>query len=652
MEDEQKDTLKKKIQILFQLGKWPDVVKLCASYGEKYGKDMDIDMIRFKSERHLGMATSSVAGPPAGASGPDAEGKPLLLSAEDQVAGGPAAQPDSGKGAAEFRDVSRAGSRVAEEEPEEPFGGEPYAEEELVITDPFAEDGPGLSLASDEPPIDLRFVDEGSPAERVTIPALEMEMPSEPDPAPEPEVAFANIGPLTLDAEPDLMPGKSPEIPVAAQEQEGTEEAPFPSRAPVAPSEEESPPSFAPAEERPPFEEPFRSMAGGAERVDQVEEMRPGSTPGPVFADEPLRPRIPFQEPEVKRSRGRGIAIRPRTAILVAVPLLAALVAWLLLSGKLSLPWSGGAQAVVPSPAEPPLVRPPRPVKKVVPPAVMEKENQKEKEFTEKLRLAEDLFRKGENLKAWSALLEAKKIKVTEPLSRLEQQLSEKIRAESEKEKQQAQLEANQWQAEGDAFARAEKENTIDSWKEFVQRFPNSERISRVHRKIAALEKMASENARQQLLSRMRQARKVKLRTTAVNLSQAEVAALLRPGARPPAQIEAHEHGGSKVMLDLATGLMWTLWNKPMAYEKARWWANRVTAGYSGWRLPTAEEALSLLQMDRSLYAGLPDFVVWTGDGVSDQARTAWALRVPDGPFVAVAHSQIGYVWAVRQAVK
>ena len=64
MEDEHQTTLKKKIQILFQLGKWPDVVKLCESYGEKYGKDMEIDMIRFKSERHLGISAPTLKSRP------------------------------------------------------------------------------------------------------------------------------------------------------------------------------------------------------------------------------------------------------------------------------------------------------------------------------------------------------------------------------------------------------------------------------------------------------------------------------------------------------------------------------------------------------------------------------------------------------------
>ena len=55
MEDEYQSTLKGKIKILYQLEKWQDVVKLCESYNEKYGKDVEIDMMRFKSERHMGM---------------------------------------------------------------------------------------------------------------------------------------------------------------------------------------------------------------------------------------------------------------------------------------------------------------------------------------------------------------------------------------------------------------------------------------------------------------------------------------------------------------------------------------------------------------------------------------------------------------------
>ena len=51
MEDDYQITLKGKIKILFQLEKWPDVIKLAEQYNEKYGKDVEVDMMRFKSER-------------------------------------------------------------------------------------------------------------------------------------------------------------------------------------------------------------------------------------------------------------------------------------------------------------------------------------------------------------------------------------------------------------------------------------------------------------------------------------------------------------------------------------------------------------------------------------------------------------------------
>ncbi len=95
---------------------------------------------------------------------------------------------------------------------------------------------------------------------------------------------------------------------------------------------------------------------------------------------------------------------------------------------------------------------------------------------------------------------------------------------------------------------------------------------------------------------------------------------------------------------------MWSLYNRPMAFDKARWWANRVTAGYGGWRLPTAEEALALLQADRGQYAGMAGFAVWTGDTVSDQPRAVWVLKLPEGQFVPGPEDEVHYVWAVRKA--
>jgi hypothetical protein len=56
--------------------------------------------------------------------------------------------------------------------------------------------------------------------------------------------------------------------------------------------------------------------------------------------------------------------------------------------------------------------------------------------------------------------------------------------------------------------------------------------------------------------------------------------------------------------------------------------------------------------MDKALYANLADFAVWTGDGVSDQVRSVWVLKLPLGQFIAQDYERVCYVWAVRRAAK
>ena len=217
---------------------------------------------------------------------------------------------------------------------------------------------------------------------------------------------------------------------------------------------------------------------------------------------------------------------------------------------------------------------------------------------------------------------------------------------------QESQAEQSQWQLESQAFAKAEAENTMEGWQNFLKNYPGGEFAFKAEKKIDVFKKKAQENLDQQFLLKIRQLQKIKLRSTYLSLGQADISALLRQSANTSTQFEAHEHAGAKVMLDFSSGLMWTLWDKPMAFDKAKWWSNRVTAGYGGWRLPSTEEAMSLLKMDRAHYAGLAGFAVWTGDTVSDQARSVWVLKLPEGQFAAASTSQIFYVWAVRKAGK
>jgi hypothetical protein len=631
MEDEHQSTLKKKIQILFQLGKWPDVVKLCDSYLEKYGKDSELDVIRYKSERHMGGAASPPKAPEgAPPASPQKEEPPLLLS--DSVA--PLEIDAPSETGPLSLDVESPASRVnagafePEFDSKDMFGSDDNDENELIITDPFELDEPGLSMAPEQPPVSLS---EESAADAVEIPniaALEMDGPADAPPASpgeEGEIDFKDLGSLTLDADPELSATTAPEKPTV----------------PLAVAVEAKAP-----------EEPFQSGAGGVDVVEEPEPERPAAFSKPEETEESPRPRSPYQAINVERAMPRKRSFNAKLALLIILPIVAAVSLWLALTGRLNFSGTEKPTAAPEPVVQTPAPRRPRPKIKAEPAATVPQVDAQDQAFNEKFAQAEALYKKGDLLKAWGVLLEAKKIKSTDSLRLLEESLAKQIRAAEEKAKQQTQVEESQWQLETRAFERATAENTLSGWQAFMKAFPNGEYSYRAQRNVALLEKKAKELADQQLLQKIQQAQKIRPRAAYLGLSQADITAMLGRSGRPPTQFEPFEHGGMNILLDYASGLMWTLWKKPMAYDKAKWWANRVTAGYGGWRLPTAEEVLALLQVDRSQYSELADFAVWTGDTVSDQSRSAWMLKIPEGRFSAANYSESGYVWAVRRAGK
>ena len=628
MEDEHQSTLKKKIQILFQLGKWPDVVKLCMSYTEKYGKEAEIDMIRFKSERHMGISAPAAEPPAADVpTAPLEEEQPLLLSSAEQSVEVPS-EPESAPLSADMTAPDYMKNMLGDQDgggEEDKFGVDSFSEDDLVITDPFAMDEPELNLAPDQPPVVLRQEGDADTGDFPRIAALEIDGPADAPPASpgeEDEIDFKNISSMTLDAEPELTAA----------------EAPAPGAA--LPAAEESP------------ADSFSRGEGSVDRVEEPERERATLFAKPEAEEKPQRTASAFQAKGEEKARPRKRFFSPKWALLVVLPILAAVSLWLALTGKLNFSGAEEPTAAPEPAAERPVVRRPRPKFQVAPAAVAPQADEQEKLFNEKFQQAEDFYKKGDLLKAWAVLLEAKKIKTTEPLRLLEELLATQIRADEEQAKQQTQVVQDQWQMESQAFERAAAENTLGAWRDFLKAFPQGEFSARAEKKIASLEKKEQELANQQLLLKIQQSQRVKPRNAYLGLSQGDITAMLERSGRPPTQFEVYEHGGARMLLDYASGLMWTLWNKPMAYDKAKWWANRVTAGYGGWRLPTVEEALALLQADRSQYSGLAGFSVWTGDTVSDQARMAWVLKFPEGRFAAASYTEGAYVWAVRKAGK
>ena len=100
------------------------------------------------------------------------------------------------------------------------------------------------------------------------------------------------------------------------------------------------------------------------------------------------------------------------------------------------------------------------------------------------------------------------------------------------------------------------------------------------------------------------------------------------------------------VVIDHATGLMWCQSGseKDMVWNEARQWVkdlnSRGYAGYSDWRLPTVEEAASLLESNKKGDALYIDTVfdvtqssIWTGDE-NDSASYldgVWSIRFIGG---------------------
>ena len=117
---------------------------------------------------------------------------------------------------------------------------------------------------------------------------------------------------------------------------------------------------------------------------------------------------------------------------------------------------------------------------------------------------------------------------------------------------------------------------------------------------------------------------------------------------------------GDKVVFDDASGLMWQQAGSPeyMKFEAAKKWIADLNkkgfAGFHDWRLPTLEEAMSLIEPKKNqdgLYID-PVFYskqtwIWTCDQVQG-ASSAWVVSFDNGRCYYVQFDSITYVRAVR----
>jgi hypothetical protein len=115
------------------------------------------------------------------------------------------------------------------------------------------------------------------------------------------------------------------------------------------------------------------------------------------------------------------------------------------------------------------------------------------------------------------------------------------------------------------------------------------------------------------------------------------------------------------IVFDKETGLVWErvpddekkLWDAAIVYSYTK-----VIAGRKGWRLPTIEELLSLvdpMHNNPTLPAGHPfinvkvDYVYWSSTlGMTQRPNSAWGYNFGNGDTSNVLKSAGCYTWLVR----
>ena len=118
------------------------------------------------------------------------------------------------------------------------------------------------------------------------------------------------------------------------------------------------------------------------------------------------------------------------------------------------------------------------------------------------------------------------------------------------------------------------------------------------------------------------------------------------------------EINGDKVVIDHATGLMWhqSSADENMEWENAKKWVRELNSrgysGYSDWRLPTVEEAASLLESSKSnglyidpIFSNKQEWI-WTGDEYGSEG--AWGVYFGIGLVFWVNFASEFYVRPVR----
>jgi len=279
-----------------------------------------------------------------------------------------------------------------------------------------------------------------------------------------------------------------------------------------------------------------------------------------------------------------------------------------------------------------------------------EEQQEIENRYTRKFRAAQRDFKAGRYEEALHQSTQAQKIKTTKELETLKQKIEVKIAGEKEDK----------------AFQQASKINTRASYEEYLNKYSAGRHAEEAQKKIEeliVLEKKREAEKKKLAVSR------VKLRSNYKILLASEIKSrIIKLGffekyynktGNFRNNYETRTINNHKIIIDYATGLIWHQAGsaEDVDYQMALLWMKELNrqkyAGYADWRLPTLEEAVSLLESRESKYYLYIDPLfsrvqkhIWTGDKVDD--NKGWAIDFYSGDVNRVPFNYKSYVRPVR----
>lgn len=253
--------------------------------------------------------------------------------------------------------------------------------------------------------------------------------------------------------------------------------------------------------------------------------------------------------------------------------------------------------------------------------------------FKYKFDMARKLFNNNKFQEAQKRLMEAEKIKKSPETEQLALQIAAKAAG----------------QKDHDAFKNALQKNTVVALENYLKQYPSGLHTQEAEDKITLVKE--EEKTRAMELQKLLEG-SIKLRTTPANVSKDEIKTILlkynffekyyNKDGNFRNKFKLLHINKEPVIIDFATGLMWhqSGSEEELSAIKAKEWIaafnEKGYAGFKDWRIPTLEEAFSLLKPTENRYSLFIDELfaydqrsLWTTDNFQD--NRVWAIDLFSG---------------------